>query len=308
MKPFLGVITAITFLTATGSADLTAAQRDAATNAGRELVAQTYSFGDLKIGGAVCPISVLPNLPAYKSYVNQSILEQGIDSPEDAQVYRELVYEAVKHAVAILTPPQPKYDQLKNSDVISAPAMPYPPEAAKMNLQGETVLLLTIKDGVLADVKHVEGMTLFDFTLTKWIRENWEFRSDLNGTFIHSFSINPPTSSSNESTNINGAAAKGTNLSHAPPGTGAPAVDPNTGFSPTPTPDTSPVTETDIAPQTDGVATAAFNALQDRLHRPHAPQVWYDRSDDSYHWIGPRTHKPMSMVRHEFNQEIFVQN
>jgi hypothetical protein len=67
-------------------------------------------------------------------------------------------------------------------------------------------------------------------------------------------------------------------------------------------PDPAPA---DVAPLTDEMATAAFNTLQDRFHRPHAKVVHYNASTDSYQWIGPRLQKPMSLSRKVFNEQIY---
>jgi hypothetical protein len=83
---------------------------------------------------------------------------------------------------------------------------------------------------------------------------------------------------------------------------------PKTTQASNPAPDASPAlpdpTPMDLAPLTDEMATAAFNALQDRFHRPHA-KVHYDAATDSYRWIGPRLHKPMSISRKAFNEQIY---
>jgi hypothetical protein len=57
----------------------------------------------------------------------------------------------------------------------------------------------------------------------------------------------------------------------------------------------------------DEQSTAAFNLLQDRLHKPHAKSVWYDKESDSYVWRGPKTGKRMSMPRAQFEGEIDTQ-
>lgn len=53
-------------------------------------------------------------------------------------------------------------------------------------------------------------------------------------------------------------------------------------------------------------ATAAFNMLQDRLNKPHAKSVTYDKKTDSYVWIGPVKGKKMSMPRVQFENEIIT--
>lgn len=87
--------------------------------------------------------------------------------------------------------------------------------------------------------------------------------------------------------------------------------------TPTPTPEvrraeavvtpapTSTVEVGYIPDPTDQQATAAFNDLQDQFHRPHAKKVIYDAATDSYHWIGPKTGKKMSMKRSQFDAEIW---
>jgi hypothetical protein len=55
----------------------------------------------------------------------------------------------------------------------------------------------------------------------------------------------------------------------------------------------------------DEEATTAFNDLQDQFGRPHAKIVHYDSATDTYHWIGPKLHKRMSLKREEFNDQVW---
>jgi hypothetical protein len=55
----------------------------------------------------------------------------------------------------------------------------------------------------------------------------------------------------------------------------------------------------------DEQALAAFNDLQDQFGRPHADRLTYHAKDDSYHWVGPKYHKPMKMARQEFDVEVW---
>jgi hypothetical protein len=55
----------------------------------------------------------------------------------------------------------------------------------------------------------------------------------------------------------------------------------------------------------DEQALAAFNDLQDQLGKSHANRITYYAKDDSYHWIGPKYHKPLKMVRQEFDSEVW---
>jgi hypothetical protein len=52
-------------------------------------------------------------------------------------------------------------------------------------------------------------------------------------------------------------------------------------------------------------ALAAFNDTQDQFGRPHADHLTYYAEDDSYHWIGPKFHKPMKMTRQDFDSEVW---
>ena len=61
----------------------------------------------------------------------------------------------------------------------------------------------------------------------------------------------------------------------------------------------------EIPSPTDEEATAAFNDLQDQFGRPHIDHLFYIGSTDSYNWVGPKTHKKMSMKRRQFNLEIW---
>jgi hypothetical protein len=61
-----------------------------------------------------------------------------------------------------------------------------------------------------------------------------------------------------------------------------------------------------IPEPTEEQATAAFNDLQDRLHKPHVPKVWYIASNDSFNWIGPKFGKKMSMSRNQFDGEVWA--
>jgi hypothetical protein len=69
--------------------------------------------------------------------------------------------------------------------------------------------------------------------------------------------------------------------------------------SPTPAPSIQ------IPNPTEEQATAAFNDLQDQFHRPHVKSVSYIAATDSYHWIGPKTGKKMSMKHSQFIAEIW---
>jgi hypothetical protein len=55
----------------------------------------------------------------------------------------------------------------------------------------------------------------------------------------------------------------------------------------------------------DPEATEAFNWLQDQLGHPHVPRVYYDAKTDTYNWIGPKRHRPMSMRRSEFETQVW---
>jgi hypothetical protein len=74
--------------------------------------------------------------------------------------------------------------------------------------------------------------------------------------------------------------------------------------TPSPTPGSS-ATYTYIPDPNDQQALAAFNDLQDQFNRPHTDHVTYYAKDDSYHWIGPKYHKPMKMTRQEFDVEVW---
>jgi hypothetical protein len=74
--------------------------------------------------------------------------------------------------------------------------------------------------------------------------------------------------------------------------------------TPSPTPGSSEPS-TYIPDPSDGQALAAFNDLQDQFGRPHADRVSYYAKDDSYHWIGPKYHKPMKLRREEFDLEVW---
>jgi hypothetical protein len=96
----------------------------------------------------------------------------------------------------------------------------------------------------------------------------------------------------------------------APASVSEPENDTNNTVASNPAPNPSPALPDsppagDVAPLSDERATAAFNALQDRVQRPHAKLVHYDAATDSYHWIGPRLHKPMSLSRKVFNEQIY---
>lgn len=67
----------------------------------------------------------------------------------------------------------------------------------------------------------------------------------------------------------------------------------------------SPAPSIQVPNPTDEQATAAFNDLQDQFHRPHVKSVSYIAATDSYHWIGPKTGKKMSMKRSQFIAEIW---
>lgn len=62
---------------------------------------------------------------------------------------------------------------------------------------------------------------------------------------------------------------------------------------------------TQIPNPNDPEATEAFNWLQDQLGHPHVPRVFYDAKTDTYNWIGPKLHRPMSMRRSEFDNEVW---
>lgn len=61
----------------------------------------------------------------------------------------------------------------------------------------------------------------------------------------------------------------------------------------------------EIPSPSDDEAITAFNDLQDQFNRPHIDKLYYTGSTDSYNWIGPKTHKKMSMKRRQFNEEIW---
>jgi hypothetical protein len=67
----------------------------------------------------------------------------------------------------------------------------------------------------------------------------------------------------------------------------------------------SSATPTYIPNPSDEQALAAFNDLQDQFGKPHTDHLTYYAKDDSYHWIGPKYHKPMKMTRQEFDLEIW---
>jgi Protein of unknown function (DUF4236) len=69
-----------------------------------------------------------------------------------------------------------------------------------------------------------------------------------------------------------------------------------------------PVTQespTQIPNPDDSEATEAVNWLQDQLGHPHVPRVFYNAKTDTYNWIGPKRHRPMSMRRSEFDTEVW---
>jgi hypothetical protein len=75
-------------------------------------------------------------------------------------------------------------------------------------------------------------------------------------------------------------------------------------YTPSPTPGSS-ATYTYIPNPSDEQALATFNDLQDQSGKPHTDHVTYYAKDDSYHWIGPKYHKPMKMTRQEFDVEVW---
>jgi hypothetical protein len=55
----------------------------------------------------------------------------------------------------------------------------------------------------------------------------------------------------------------------------------------------------------EGQSLAAFNFLQDTLHRPHITEIRYDRATDRFYWKAPKTGKAMSMDQTQFTNGIW---
>jgi hypothetical protein len=74
---------------------------------------------------------------------------------------------------------------------------------------------------------------------------------------------------------------------------------------PIPVPDTDDLKGYAVGVTENGQSLAAFNFVQDTLHRPHIAEIRYDSETDRFYWKGPRTGKPMSMDRARCTTEIF---
>jgi hypothetical protein len=83
-----------------------------------------------------------------------------------------------------------------DSEVLYRPAPPYPPEAKRKKEEGNVLLLIKLKNGVITDVVPKSGPDDLASFAASWIKENWKFRAGLTKSYtlpiyFHNPSGNP---------------------------------------------------------------------------------------------------------------------
>jgi hypothetical protein len=158
-----------------------------------------------------------------------------------------------------------------------------------MHITGDVRLSIPISNGHITDVHALSSPGILGSAAAKWIMANWTPAPDTNGTFTqpvvfqvsHDGLYATPSTRTNSIPHVYLQTRQGESLGQQ----------------------RLPTTTRQVL--SGEQATAAFNSLQDRLHKPHAKSVSYGLGTDSYTWNGPKFGKIMSMPRSQFEAEAW---
>ncbi|MBV8215262.1 MAG: energy transducer TonB [Verrucomicrobia bacterium] len=70
-----------------------------------------------------------------------------------------------------------------DSEFLYRPAPPYPAAARKKNEEGDVLLLIKVKEGVVTDVVPKSGPDDLASPAASWIKEKWKFKADLTKNY-----------------------------------------------------------------------------------------------------------------------------
>jgi len=70
-----------------------------------------------------------------------------------------------------------------DAEILYRPALPYPPEAKKKKEEGNVLLLIKVKNGVITNVIPKSGLADLAAFAATWIKERWKFRAGINKSY-----------------------------------------------------------------------------------------------------------------------------